>query len=221
MAGMEDAVSYMMGANSQTHRGDGFGWGGGYGMLFFLFVFLFLFRGNGWGGNESMNTVGYDALLSGQNAIKSQMSYDNLNSGLRGISNGICDSSYAVNNTLMGGFASVNGNLSNGVASLQNALCQGFGGINTAITNSGWMTTEKINTVAAANNLQLQNIANTIQSCCCQTQQTIIANTQKILDRMCQEETQCLRDRNFEYSQKLQTAEIISKLPTTTTTTTA
>lgn len=45
------------------------------------------------------------------------------------ISNGICDSTFALNNTMTNGFSAT-----------QQTLCQGFSGINQAITTNGYET---------------------------------------------------------------------------------
>ena len=67
------------------------------------------------------------------------------------MSNGICDSTFALNNTMTNGFANV-----------QNTLCQGFSGINQAITTNGYET-----------RLGVQNLTSQLANCCCDLRQQI------------------------------------------------
>lgn len=206
MADDNTVMGFLQGMNS---RGNCYNDGlfGGNSLLIILFFLMF---GRGWGRdgmNINANQAEYDALLAGQNNIKNQMGYDNISNGVRGLEKGICDSTYALNNTVTNGFSGV-----------QNSLCQGFGGVNTAISNLGFNLAEKMNNIAAQNNLQLQNIQNSLQSCCCDLKTTMTANTQRVLDAFCHAENQALRDKLFESSQREQTTNIVSQLRTTTTT---
>lgn len=209
MADDNSIMSFLQGVNSRNNCSDGLGFGGnGFGLLIILFFLIF----GGWGGNcrgNNMNTTNlseFDSLLAGQNQIKNQMGYDNILNGVRGLERGMCDSTYALNNSITTGFAGT-----------QNALCQGFSGVNSAISNLGFNLAEKMNNIASNNNLQLQGIQNTLQSCCCDMKSTITANTQKILDKMCCDVTQALRDELFKKSQELQTVSIVSQLKPATT----
>ncbi len=219
MADDNSIMSFLQGVGMGGNRNynDGCGWG----LLIVLFLVLLGKWENGCGRNNGMgyglaNATEFDSLLSGQNGIRNQMSYDNINSGIRGLERGICDSTYALNNTMTNGFANI-----------QNSLCQGFNGVNTAISNLGFNIVDRMNTIASQNNLQLQNIQNTMQSCCCDIKGAITASTQAVLDKLCQNETQALRDRAMCAEMQLsqlkqtlkQTNEIVSQLKTTTTTT--
>ena len=84
-----------------------FGWGRGFGY------------GNGFGGNGGGVADNY-VLAS---------DFAQVDRKLDTISNGICDSTFALNNTMTNGFANV-----------QNTLCQGFSGVNNAITTNGYET---------------------------------------------------------------------------------
>ena len=79
------------------------------------------------------------------------------------MSNGICDSTFALNNTMTNGFANV-----------QNTLCQGFSGVNQAIVTNGYET-----------RLGVQNLASQLANCCCDLRQQIsdcCCTTQRGLD---------------------------------------
>lgn len=89
------------------------GWGGDGGWLWIIVVFALLFGwGNGgfggWGGN---NGGGYVATAATQADI--QRGFDNsaVISKLDGITNGLCDGFYAVNNSMLTGFNGINTNI--------------------------------------------------------------------------------------------------------------
>lgn len=203
MADDNSIMGFLQGANMRSGNND---FCGGYGLLIILFFLIFGGWGNGFGRNNNMNNVPeFDSLLAGQSQIKNQMGYDNILGSVRGLERGMCDSTFALNNSITNGFAGV-----------QNALCQGFNGVNTAISNLGFNLAEKMNNIAAQNNLQLQGIQNSIQTCCCNTRAEITAAKQAILDKMCCEENMELRGKLFEASQREQTANLIAALKPTT-----
>lgn len=133
------------------------------------------------------------------------MGYDTILNGVRDLERGMSDSTFALNNSITNGFAGT-----------QNSLCQGFNSINTAVSNLGFNLAEKTNTIAAQNNSQLQGIQSTIQSCCCELKSTMTVNTQRVLDVLCHNENQSLRDKLFEASQREQIATLVAQLKPTT-----
>lgn len=116
------------------------GFGGDWSWLIGLLVVAGIF-GNGTfggfgGGNGGRGGVGDNYILA--------TDFATIERKLDSISNGICDSTFALNNTVVNGF--------NGV---QNTLCQGFNGLNVAY-------------------LQGQNaISSQLADCCCKTQRGI------------------------------------------------
>ncbi len=204
MADDNGIMGFLQGMNARTPNNDG-GLFGGNALL--IILFFLIFGGGAWGGRNQMNATNaaeYDALLAGQNQIKNQMGYDQINGGIRGLEKGICDSTYALNNTVTNGFAGI-----------QNTLCQGISGITSAVANLGFNLAEKMNVIAAQNNLQVQNLQNSLQSCCCDLKSAMSSNTQKVLDAFCHNENQALRDKLFEASQREQTTSIVAQLKTT------
>lgn len=208
-------MSFLQGA-SMNGRGNGDAiCGNGFGLLIILFFLIFGGWGNAFGGRNNMNNIeGLDTILSGQNQIKNQMGYDTILNGVRGLERGMCDSTFALNNSITTGFAGV-----------QNSLCQGFNSTNTALSNLGFNLAEKMNNIAANNNLQLQEIRNEQQSCCCQLKSEIASVKQEISSQFCslkiqnlEKENQDLRDKLFEASQREQTTSIVAQLKTTTAT---
>ena len=177
--------------------GEGYGWGGGMWFAWILILFVLMGGwGNGFGGRNAQ--AGFD--------VASQFDYQDIKNGVRGIQQGLCDGFYAQNTTMLQGF--------NG---MQRDLCQGFAAINAGINENRFAQ----------------------QSCCCETNRNIDAvryenaqntcaittnatgNTQKILDKLCQMEsnakdqriadlTSTLQAANFQLSQLSQTANIIN-----------
>lgn len=118
---------------------SGFGGDGNWFFIIILFLFAFL----GWGGNGFGNGTNGGAT----NGYVLTTDFANLERKLDGINNGICDSTYALNNSING----VNLNMSN-----------------------GFMTAElsRANQQAALMQ-QLNAMAMQQQSCCCETREAI------------------------------------------------
>ena len=108
---------------SGNTRNDGNNrWGNDYAWIIILFLIFSYGRngfGGGFGGNYGGVTDGY-VLAS---------DFAQVDRKLDTISNGICDSTFALNNTMTNGFSAT-----------QQTLCQGFSGINQAITTNGYET---------------------------------------------------------------------------------
>lgn len=134
------------GGNRQGGQG-GFGDGNGAWWIIILIVLL------GWGRN------GFGGNNGGGNSGGGEANYyygggfgmPNIYGKLDGISYGIADSTFALNNSITNGFAGV-----------QQTLCQGFSGINTAIAQSGFNTERG-----------LWNLSSQFADCCCKTQRAI------------------------------------------------
>lgn len=115
------------------------GWGGNSS---WWIIILFLFMCGGWGNNNRNNG----------STVREEVAYgfdiNNLDRGIRGTQQGICDGFYAMNTGMLNGFAQQ-----------QSTMCQGFSGIHTAVNN-------------AATNLstQLHDMSAQQAACCCQTQ---------------------------------------------------
>lgn len=196
---------------SRNFVGDGCGMYGG-GMWFLWIIVLFALMG-GWGNGWNRN--GADGMAAAalandslRNDINNGFNNQDTQNGIRGIQQGLCDGFYAVNTGLLQGF--------NGI---QRDLCQGFNAVSSAVAE---------NRFAA-------------QQCCCETNRNIDAvryenaqntcaittnathNTQKILDKLCQMESNAkdaqiadLREKlavsNLQVSQQVQNATLINAL---------
>lgn len=183
--------------------GNGGAWGDG-GWLWFIVVIFAIFGGwgggfGGWGNNGGGAMQGYATQADIQRGFDNQA----VVSKLDGITNGLCDGFYAMNNSML----------------------TGFNGINTNIMQTGYGIQQAINadTVANMQNTNaiqstLANMAAQNASCCCETQrqiergfadtnynmatqacqtrQAIADSTRSILDYLCQEKISTLQAEN-------------------------
>lgn len=154
----------------------GNGWGGdGWWVLLFILA-LGGGWGNGWGGGGGNN--GTTAVVGREVSYGFDM--NNLENGIRGIQNGLCDGFYAMNSGLM-----------NTTAQLQSTLAQGFGGINTAMLGQTNSLQNAFHDITLGNlqntnalTAQLTNMAANDAQCCCETKNLINSNFADLSYRM-------------------------------------
>ena len=209
--------------------GNGFG-NGFCGDGWWVILFLFALMGNGWGnGFGGGNQLGYDFpwLLNGQSAINDNTNagFQNamLNDGITSIRDGISD----ISTQLCGGFAGVTAAVNNS----QNALAQQLYTNQLADLersfNAQTASTQGMSAIQAQlaqcccdNRAATQDVKYTLATEACATRQTNTANTQAILDKLCQleldgykRENDSLRSQlsaaNLANSQTAQTAAIL------------
>lgn len=113
----------------------GFGMGGWEGLIA-LVVFAGIFGNGGFGG--------FGGGANGIGAVYGAQQFSQLDNGIRSVQNGICDSTFALNNSVKDGFYSVNSNISS-------ALC------NTTYELAGKIDANRF----------------AAQQCCCETQRAI------------------------------------------------
>ena len=164
------------------------GWGNDYAWIIILFL-IFGWGRNGFGGGFGGNSGGVaDGYVLASDFAQVDRKLDT-------ISNGICDSTFALNNTMTNGFAAT-----------QQTLCQGFSGINQAITTNGYETRLGVQGLAS----QLANcccdIRQQISDCCCQTQRGIdginynmAMNTNAIQQTLCNNTRDLIDNQNANY----------------------
>ena len=114
------SLGYMMGQS----EGNSGGFGGGLGdswLGLILFAMIFGWNGNGFGGGFG---GGGQALTRAE--LYDGFAIQNIDSAVRGVQQGICDSTYALNNSIM----------------------SGFHGVDSAICNLGYQTQAGFNTLA-------------------------------------------------------------------------
>lgn len=186
-------------APANSNYGSGAGWGdGGWLWIIVVFALLFGWGNNGFGGGFGGNG-GYVATAATQADI--QRGFDNsaVISKLDGITNGLCDGFYSVQNGMNG----INTNILQTGFGIQQAI--------NADTVSGMQNTNSIQ--ATLTNMSAQNA-----SCCCETQrqiergfadtnynmatqacqtrQAIADSTRSILDYLCQDKIATLQAEN-------------------------
>lgn len=192
------SLGYMMGQSENSGRDGMFGGDGWWAIILFALIFGGRngFGGFGGGGNDGFTR---GDLCDGFN-------FNNLENGVRGIQQGICDSTFALNNSIM----------------------SGFHGVDNAVCTLGYQTQQGFNTLGA----QLAScccdiergqdrIANQITNCCCdverqiergfcETNANIAAQTRGIIDFLTNEKIDSLRAENqalrFSASQDRQNA---------------
>ena len=171
------------------NRNDG-AWGdGGWWVLIILFALFGGWGGYGFGGNGG---GGYTATAATQADI--QRGFDNsaVISKLDGITNGLCDGFYAVNNGMLTGFNTIQQAINaDTVAGMQNANA-----IQTQLANCCCETREAIQGVnfnMAQNTCALQNTMNNNTRDIIDSQN---AGTRAILDYLCQDKIATLQAEN-------------------------
>ena len=172
-----------------NRNNDGFLEGNGI-IILILFFLIFGFGGfgGGWGS-------GNNAALQG--ALTRAELYDGLNDNtvirkLDGITNGLCDGFYAQNTTMLQGFNGLGNQISENRFASQQCCCE---------------TNRNIDSV------RYENSRNT-----CDIITAANANTQKILDTLCENKIESLRDKIAERDLMLQSAQYqLSQLSQTAT----
>ncbi len=119
------ALGYAMGNDSNHNSGSG-GWGmdGGWGGLIGLLIIASLF-GGGWGGGFGFGGGG--GMMNGiatRADINAGFQFNDLQNGIRGLTNGLSDSTYALNNVVTGGFHDVDRAIRDLGYALKDCCCQ-------------------------------------------------------------------------------------------------
>lgn len=138
--------------------GGMFGWGGGF--------------GGGWG----VNNAGMQGALTRAD-LCSEFNFNGLENSVRGVQQGICDSTFALNNS---------------INSLSTNVMQGFHGVDNAVCNLGYQTQQGFNNLGMTY-MQGQNaLQSQIANCCCGVERAIdgvnynsMANTTAIQNTLC------------------------------------
>lgn len=157
-------------AVTDGNRNDGFGGEGGAWWIIILFLFVFC----GWGGNGFGNRVAAGEAALTRADLCQDMNFGQLENGVRGIQQGLCDGFYAMNTGMLNGFTGVQNTLTNGFAGVDNAVCtlgyQTQAGIN-SVNVAGMQNTNAIQQDINANTVANMQNTNAIQTqlaqCCC------------------------------------------------------
>lgn len=184
------------------NRSSESGFLGGYGgILALIIIFVLLFGNGGWGNNGNNSTNMQAGMYATQADI--QRGFDNSAavSKLDGISNGICDATFALNNAITNGFAN---------SALANV--QGFNGVNQGINTLGYQMQQ----CCCETNRNIDAMRYEAAKNTCDVIQANNMNTQRIIDTMTANTIQELRDQVQTYQSALnnnaQTTTLINAL---------
>lgn len=123
------ASGYAIGSNDARCSGGGDGMGAWGAWLIPLLLLALLFGGGmGFGGFGGGFGGGYGLQGMATRAdINAGFQFNNIENGIRGIQQGICDSTYALNNAING---------------VQGSLCQGFNGVERGFAQLGYQLSD-------------------------------------------------------------------------------
>ena len=215
------AMGYAMGQDN--NNGDGLFGGGAGGWLGILLLIALLGGGLGFGG---FGGFGGGAGLQGMATradINEGFALQNITSGIQAIQQGICDATYALNNSIQAGFSAT-----------QMAMMQGFNGVERGFCDLSHQLSDCCCTTQRAIdgvNYNLATQTNALQQAMCTNTRDIIdsqqAGTRAILDFLTQDKISTLTAENqalkfaasqaqqnafITANQDAQTAELIRRL---------
>lgn len=106
--------------------------------------------------------------------------------------------------------------LFNNLANQNRDIMAGINNVDRDVLTTSCNTDKEILESRYTTQLGFQNLGSSVSDCCCSIKQEMAANTQKILDKMCENEINSLRDAlntaNLQLSQQAQSANLISQL---------
>lgn len=199
---------YALGQNEGSRSNDGFM--GGNSWLWIIVVFALLF---GWGGNFGGNNAGGGAVpyLSGTATradINEGFALNGIERGIQGIQQGLCDSTYALNNAITGGFSATQMGMMQGFNGVERSMCD----LSHQLSDCCCATQRAIDGV----NYNMATQANALQQTMCNNTRDIIdatnAGTRAVLDFLTTDKISTLQAENqalrFQASQSAQNAYI-------------
>lgn len=202
-----DALALSRNSNCCNDGNNGM-WGGDGFWVIFLFFLLACGGWNnngGWGGNAGTGGSGFQGWATRAD-INDGFALNNIQSGIKSITQGICDSTYALNNII-----------TNGISNMQMALVQGLNGVNSQLSSLGYQmkdcccqtqrAIDGVNYNMSQSFCNLQNVMNNNVRDIIDNQN---AGTQAIMSYLQQKENADLRAENqslkFQASQSEQNA---------------
>ena len=211
-------MGYALGADSGGSNGGNGMWGGDGIWAFLLFALIF---GIGYGGFGGFGGFGGQALTRAE--LYDGFAMQNIDSAVRGVQQGICDSTYALNNSLMSGFHGVD----SAICNLGYQTQAGFNTLGHQISDCCCQTQRAIDGVNYNMATQFCALGTTVQSSTRDIIDSQNAGTRAILDFLTQDKIATLTAENqslkFQASQanqnafitanqEAQTAELIRRL---------
>ena len=155
MNGSNYSLSDIAAATGSNNRANDMWGGDGFSLIWLVLIFAIFGWGGfgGWGGGfggNGTNGAGFQGWAT-RSDINEGFALNDIQNGIRGIQQGICDSTYALNNTMQSGFNGVNV-----------GMLQGFNGVQQAIN------ADTVANMQNTNALQSQSA-----HCCCETREAI------------------------------------------------
>ena len=152
MNGSNYSLSDIAAATGSNNRANDMWGGDGFSLIWLVLIFAIFGWGGfgGWGGGfggnggNGTNGAGFQGWAT-RSDINESFVLNDIQNGIRGIQQGICDSTYALNNTMQSGFNGVNV-----------GMLQGFNGVQQAIN------ADTVANMQNTNALQAQ-----LAQCCC------------------------------------------------------
>ncbi len=152
MNGSNYSLSDIAAATGSNNRANDMWGGDGFSLIWLVLIFAIFGWGGfgGWGGGfggnggNGTNGAGFQGWAT-RSDINESFALNDIQNGIRGIQQGICDSTYALNNTMQSGFNGVNV-----------GMLQGFNGIQQAI-----------NADTVANMQNTNALQSQLAQCCC------------------------------------------------------
>lgn len=141
-------------------------------ILFFIMVMFF-----GWGGNGGNNGNGGGGASPGY-VLTSD--FANIERKLDGINNGICDSTFALNNSMKDGFAGIAQAVNSGLSQAEIARCNA----QMAFMQQFFALQQQISNCCCENREAIQGVNYNLATQACDTRNLMQNNTRDIIDAM-------------------------------------
>ena len=163
------ATGYALGSDSGNNSGNGM-WGGDGWWAIILFAMIFgwgrgSFGFGGFGGGASTDP-GLQGIATRAD-VNEAIAFNGLERGISAIQQGICDSVYALNNAVTGGFNSTNV-----------AMLQGFNGVDKSLCQLGY----NLQDCCCQTQNAIQGVRYDMATQACDTRNTIQNSTRDIID---------------------------------------
>lgn len=198
---MESSVPFTMNVEPSGCNNNNNGFGGDWGAWIVLFLIFAMFGWGGFGGWGGGFGGGNGALTRAD--LCQDMNFQSLENATRGIQQGICDSTFALNNTIVNGFHGVDNAICNlgyqtqqGFNQTQVAMMQGQNALQAQLAQcccDNRAGQADIKYQMATDTCALQNAMNNNTRDLLDNQN---ANTRAILDYLCQEKISDLQAEN-------------------------
>lgn len=202
---MEDngfATGYAVGRDTNGNCGYGNGmWGND--AWWIIVLLLFGWGRNGFGGGYGTGGVGENYVLA--------TDFANIERKIDGVNNGLCDSTFELNNNINANFR----NVDNAICTLGYQELQNTNAIQSQLADCCCGIKGEIKDAAYGNEKNAWNISKQISDCCCDLEKMNMQNRfdaqayncntlsaidkvgDRIIDYLANEKTQALRDENF------------------------